>query len=154
MKLHITSGEAMAALGSVLAEPLAGGELIFLTGGLGAGKTTFVRGLIHALGYEGPVKSPTFTLVEPYSFPGLSVYHFDFYRLSDPLELEYLGVQDYFQDQAVCLVEWPERAKGFLPEADILVAIRFDGDARRVELVAQSESGRRIVVDMKIDVKQ
>jgi tRNA threonylcarbamoyladenosine biosynthesis protein TsaE len=148
------NGEAMAALGSALAEPLAGGELIFLSGGLGAGKTTLVRGLIHALGFEGPVKSPTYTLVEPYSFPGLNVYHFDFYRLSDSLELEYLGVQDYFQDQAVCLVEWPERAKEFLPEADILVAIRFDGDARLVELVAQSESGRRIVFDMRIDVKQ
>lgn len=144
----------MEVLGSHFAQVLTGGTLVFLKGGLGAGKTTLVRGLIHALGYKGPVKSPTYTLVEPYSFASLTVYHFDLYRLSDPLELEYLGLQDYFHEQSVCLVEWPERAKGFLPEADILIAIHFDGEARQVEFVAQSESGRRTVLDIKIDVKQ
>ena len=132
----------------------AGGGFILLTGEVGTGKTTLVRGLIHALGYEGPVKSPTYTLVEPYALEGLTVYHFDFYRLSDPLELEYLGVQDYLQDQAVCLVEWPERANGFLPEADIKIAFHFEGDTREVNLVAQSEAGRRILFDIEADVKQ
>ena len=144
----------MQALGARLSVSVTGGMLIFLSGGLGAGKTTLVRGLIHALGHEGPVKSPTYTLVEPYSFEGMTVYHFDLYRLSDPLELEYLGVQDYFQDQAVCLVEWPERAKEFLPEADILIAFSFEGDARDVNLVAQSETGRRVLLDIEADVKQ
>lgn len=154
MKRHIASSESMEALGSSLALSLAGGTLIFLKGGLGAGKTTLVRGLIHALGHEGPVKSPTYTLVEPYAFANLTVYHFDLYRLSDPLELEYLGVQDYFQDHAVCLVEWPERAKGFLPEADLSIAISIAGEARQVEFVAKSESGHRLVLDMKVGVGQ
>ncbi len=144
----------MEALGASLAVSVTGGTLIFLSGGLGAGKTTLVRGLIHALGHEGPVKSPTYTLVEPYAFDDLTVYHFDLYRLSDPLELEYLGVQDYFHDHAVCLVEWPERAKGFLPGADIMIVFHITGHARQVELVAQSESGRRTLLDIEVDVKQ
>ena len=144
----------MEALGSNLAKSVVGGTLIFLSGGLGAGKTTLVRGLIRALGHEGPVKSPTYTIVEPYAFADLTVYHFDLYRLSDPLELEYLGVQDYFQEQAVCLVEWPERAKGILPEADILIVFHYCADARQVELIAQSALGHRILLDSEVEVKQ
>ena len=154
MNLRVSTSEAMQAIGASLAKALEGGTLVFLSGGLGAGKTTLVRGLIHALGHDGPVKSPTYTLVESYAFEDLTVYHFDLYRLSDPLELEYMGVQDYFDNQAVCLVEWPERAKGFLPDADIEIVFRFEGEARDVSLVAQSEAGYRILLDFKADVKQ
>lgn len=135
----------MAALGGRLALVCDLGVLISLQGGLGAGKTTLVRGFLHALGYEGAVKSPTYSLVEPYEFSRYDVYHFDFYRLTDPLELEYMGVQDYFQHRSICLVEWPDRAKEFLPDADITIAIQFMGEGRRVELTGHSEAGRRIL---------
>lgn len=135
----------METLGGRLAQVCDLGVLISLQGGLGAGKTTLVRGFLHALGYEGAVKSPTYSLVEPYEFSRYDVYHFDFYRLTDPLELEYMGVQDYFQNRSICLVEWSERAKDFLPDADITIAIQFVGEGRRVELSGRSEAGRRIL---------
>lgn len=135
----------MAALGGRLALVCDLGVLISLKGGLGAGKTTLVRGFLNALGYEGAVKSPTYSLVEPYEFSRYDVYHFDFYRLVDPLELEYMGIQDYFQRRSICLVEWPDRAKDFLPHADITIDIQFMGEGRRVELMGRSEAGRRIL---------
>jgi tRNA threonylcarbamoyladenosine biosynthesis protein TsaE len=123
----------------------AAGLLVFLKGDLGSGKTTLARGFIHAFDYKGHVKSPTYTLVEPYELSRFSIYHFDFYRLSDPLELEYMGVQDYFHALAICLVEWPERANDSLPLADIIIDIRFEGEARSVKLVGLSEAGHRIM---------
>jgi tRNA threonylcarbamoyladenosine biosynthesis protein TsaE len=124
------------------------GLLVFLKGDLGAGKTTLVRGFIHAFDYKGHVKSPTYTLVEPYELSGFSIYHFDFYRLTDSVELEYMGVQDYFHTLAICLVEWPERANDYLPPADIIIDIRFEGEGRTVGLVGFSEAGHRIVSAM------
>ncbi len=135
----------MATLGGRLALVCDLGVLISLEGGLGAGKTTLVRGFLHALGYEGAVKSPTYSLVEPYEFSRYDVYHFDFYRLVGPLELEYMGIQDYFQRRSICLVEWPDRTKDFLPHADITIGIQFMGEGRRVELMGRSEAGRRIL---------
>ena len=110
---HVATAADMEALGAALAARLHEVRLIGLRGELGAGKTTLVRGLLRALGHAGPVKSPTFTLVEPYALAEAVLYHLDLYRLNDPEELEFLGLRDYLQGRNVCIVEWPERGAGF-----------------------------------------
>ncbi|HZV97813.1 MAG TPA: tRNA (adenosine(37)-N6)-threonylcarbamoyltransferase complex ATPase subunit type 1 TsaE, partial [Methylophilaceae bacterium] len=117
--LRLPDETATLQLGSRLAQIIRPGLVVYLHGDLGAGKTTLVRGLLHGLGHVGKVKSPTYTLVEPYVISGFNLYHFDLYRFVDPEEWEASGFRDYFNAQSVCFVEWPEKASGLLPEADI-----------------------------------
>ena len=113
--VEVEGEAAMHQLGDDLARALVGHGVVYLEGNLGMGKTTLSRGMIRGLGHEGAVKSPTFTLVEPYELAGATVYHFDLYRLADPEELEFLGVRDYFSADSLCLVEWPDRLGDRLP---------------------------------------
>jgi tRNA threonylcarbamoyladenosine biosynthesis protein TsaE len=124
---------AMLEYGALLGKSLAPGELIFLVGELGMGKTTLARGILRGLGFTGHVKSPTYTLVEPYEFSAIHVYHFDFYRIVDPEELEYIGLDDLLGEHAIKLVEWPERARGRLPAPDRIVRISRHGNGRTIE---------------------
>ncbi len=146
---HIATAEQMEALGATFASVIAGGGVIFLHGPLGAGKTTWVRGFLHARGYTGAVKSPTYTLVESYPLADGLVHHFDLYRLGDPEELEYMGIRDYFSDDMLCLVEWPERGAGVIGRADIELTLSYRGSERELTVCATSEKGRKIILQMK-----
>jgi tRNA threonylcarbamoyladenosine biosynthesis protein TsaE len=107
--------------------------LVYLRGQLGAGKTTLVRGYLRAAGYTGTVKSPTYNLVEEYSINGRKIFHFDLYRLNEPEELEYIGINDYFMEDSVCFIEWPDNGKGFLPDPDLEISLSLQGSGRLVK---------------------
>ena len=146
----VVGEEAMVALGCRLGQILrpqvtAKGIVVYLEGDLGAGKTTLSRGILEACGHSGAVKSPTYTLVEPYELEAITVYHFDLYRLGDPEELEYLGIRDYFSPHCLCLLEWAERGRGFLPDADLKVTVSVNGNGRNVCIESQTEFGRTLM---------
>lgn len=121
------------------------GLFIHLSGELGAGKTTFVRGFLRSMGYEGIVKSPTYTLVESYEQLTKVVYHFDLYRLNYPMELENIGIRDYFEKEVICLIEWPEKAGTLLPSPDLKIEIAYFDEKRQLTMTALSDRGSHVV---------
>ena len=136
---------ATEALGAAFANALAGGGILHLHGGLGAGKTTLCRGLLRALGHSGAVKSPTYTLVEPYVAGARQVFHFDLYCLRDPAELEDIGIRDYLQPAAILLIEWPEQGEPFTPAADVVLDLQEALPGRHARWRAASPRGEEIV---------
>ena len=154
---ELQSESLMLQFGSSIAAAIMSAEkrlgqqalLISLSGDLGAGKTTLSRGILSGLGHSGSVKSPTYTLVEPYELPLGKVCHFDFYRLVDPEELEYMGFQDYLVEARLCLIEWPERGEGFLPDVDISIGIIPSQQGRILSFGSGSELGSEIVASLE-----
>ena len=146
---------ATLACGDKFSRSVACGLVVYLHGDLGAGKTTFVRGVLHGLGHVGKVKSPTYTLVEPYlveSNVGSSynVYHFDLYRFTDEDEWDAAGFRDYFNAQSICMIEWPERAENVLPEPDIHVHLSHYQNARKIQFSAGSPLGKKCIEGLHV----
>jgi tRNA threonylcarbamoyladenosine biosynthesis protein TsaE len=141
MEFTINSDSEMLAFGVKCAQCVDAGQLVFLDGDLGAGKTTLARGLLEGWGYNGMVTSPTFTLLESYKLDTVDVHHFDLYRMESPDELEMIGARELFNPTSICLIEWPDKAAGFLPGPDV----RFS--------IAHREHGRQINIDGKAKVK-
>jgi tRNA threonylcarbamoyladenosine biosynthesis protein TsaE len=149
MHSHLADPQATEALGARLAGPLAEAcraapVIVHLEGPLGAGKTTLARGLLRGLGHAGRVRSPTFTLLEPYELAGCQVIHLDLYRLADPGELEYLGLIDMLAPGTIALVEWAERGGDRLPGADLRITLDYHGTGRCAQLAALTPSGRAV----------
>ena len=146
---ELADAAATERAGAALARELRGGMLVGLHGDLGAGKTTLARGVLRGLGYTGPVKSPSYTLVELYPFSSLYLYHFDFYRFADPSEWEASGFAEHFRDDSACLVEWPERVAPWLPPADLDLALARLPDPRNGRVLtatAHTAQGERCLV--------
>ena len=140
--LNLPDADATSRLGAALAVGAIPGRTLYLSGDLGAGKTTLVRGLLRALGHAGTVKSPTYTLVEPYALSKLHLYHFDFYRFKDRSEWLNSGFREYFNGEAFCIVEWPEKAGGLLAPPDLHLRLEFADSGRRARVEANTPAGR------------
>ena len=140
--------ESLLTLAADMAPCIKPGMVIYLKGNLGVGKTVLARALIHNLGYDGLVKSPTYSLVEPYQIDTLfTCYHFDLYRLSEPEELEFTGSRDYFNAQSLCLVEWPEKASGYISAADITCELEYHETGRKITISASTDTGKLLMLE-------
>ena len=151
LSIYLADERATEALGGAMAACVVPGLVIFLEGDLGVGKTTVVRGLLRALGDLGPVKSPTYTLVELHAISGLDLYHFDFYRFNEPEEYLDAGLDEYFDEHHVCLVEWPQRAAAYLPAADLFVRLEISGEGRTATIAAVGERGQQCLSRLPSD---
>ncbi|WP_143870334.1 tRNA (adenosine(37)-N6)-threonylcarbamoyltransferase complex ATPase subunit type 1 TsaE [Catenovulum sediminis] len=144
-EIELTDAEKTVQFGRKLSTAVEAPLVIYLEGDLGAGKTTFSRGLIQGLGFSGNVKSPTYTLVEPYELHNLNVYHFDLYRLADPQELDFIGIEEYFSENNIVIIEWPEKGAGWLAQADLMVNMYHKAEQRSLKIEAKTALGTRVV---------
>lgn len=145
LRLHAADEDAVRALGARLAAAWVPGLVVYLHGDLGAGKTSLVRSVLRALGHQGAVRSPTYTLLEPYALATAALCHLDLYRLRDPEELEMLGLRDYLDGVWSCWIEWPGRGAGYLPPADLDIRIDMARQGRDLSLTGVSATGRRLL---------
>ena len=148
LRAHLPAEADTEAIGAALATALRPGLRIWLQGNLGMGKTTLTRGLLRALGHEGKVKSPTYTLIEPYVVSRLDLYHFDFYRFNSPEEYLDAGLDEYFADRGVCIVEWPDKAEPYLPPPDLEIRLETCDSGRFVEIDGKTDAGRTCVIEL------
>jgi len=149
MRIRLDGEAAQVAFGRQLAAFLHPPLVIYLRGDLGTGKTTLTRGVLRGLGHTDTVRSPTYTLLEPYDLEAMRLYHLDLYRLGDPEELEYLGLRDLLDGNSLLLVEWPERGGDLLPPPDLTVQIQHAGEGRILELVAGSSRGEALEAQLR-----
>lgn len=149
MQVQLNDEVAHVAFGEALGQALKGHGRVYLEGDLGVGKTTLTRGILRAYGYQGAVKSPTYTLVEPYELGEQRIYHLDLYRLADPEELEFIGGRDVLADDALCLIEWPSRGEGWLPAADLRIQLSVAEQGRTVQLIVGSPLGQRVLEQLE-----
>jgi tRNA threonylcarbamoyladenosine biosynthesis protein TsaE len=141
-RCFLPDAAASVRAGMRIAAGTCGGMVIALSGELGTGKTTLVRGILKGLGWSGTVKSPSYTLVEHYIISSLYFYHFDFYRFGDPDEWRYTGFAEYFRPDSICVIEWPERIGNWLPRVDLAVRLEYSDSGRALTLRAATTSGR------------
>lgn len=148
---NLATPEEMEALGFATKIACPKGARLFLTGQLGSGKTVFCRGYLRGAGYKGPVKSPTFTIVESYAMLGFDVHHFDFYRIEEPTELDFIGLDQYFDDVSDVLVEWPSKGEGALPSADLAIEVEVGAEPhfRVLKMCGETERGRVIISNLR-----
>lgn len=155
-KYDLVDENSTVAMGCLLADivknELKQGIVVYLSGDLGAGKTTLTRGFVQGMGHVGHVKSPTYTLVEPYDLADWHIYHFDLYRLADPEELEYMGIRDYFNDESCCFIEWPDKGKGMLAQPDLYLHLDYVKKERCITLTAESDLGVQLL--QKLELKR
>ena len=149
LKSFLPDEASTLALGAAFSQSLEPGLVVYLKGDLGAGKTTFARGVLRGLGYPGPVRSPTYTLVEVYAVSRLDLHHFDFYRFHDPREWIDAGFRESFNGRTVSLIEWPERAGGLLPPADVEIALELHGAGRNAVLTSNSIAGQKALTRLE-----
>ncbi|MGN1392556.1 MAG: tRNA (adenosine(37)-N6)-threonylcarbamoyltransferase complex ATPase subunit type 1 TsaE [Succinivibrionaceae bacterium] len=150
-KYYLPTDNDTVCLGRIIGKECPLDMTIYLDGNLGAGKTTFTRGFIQELGYNDVVKSPTYTLVESYKIGDKYIYHFDLYRLSDPEELEMMGIRDYFTHDSIRIIEWAQNGEGFLPGADLIINIEYEGSGRLVTIIGNTNKGREFVSNLDLE---
>lgn len=153
LSAHLGAESDTEAAGAALARALHAGLVIYLRGDLGAGKTTLVRGVLRALGHAGKVKSPTYTLIEPYIVSRLNLYHFDFYRFAVPEEYLEAGLDEYFAGDGVCIVEWPDKAAPYIASADLEIRLTLASPGRRLEASALTEAGRTCISTLETGLR-
>ena len=152
--LSLPSEPQTQAVGRLLAPQLSAPLLCFFRGELGAGKTSMIRAILQSIGIQGSIKSPSYTLIEPYEIDHTHIYHMDLYRLGSPDELDWLGIRDYLHEKSICLIEWPERGAGSLPNADLEFDLSYQGDGRQLILRSQSFRGEQIIKQFMKDYER
>lgn len=158
LEYFLADETATIAIGSGLATVVKSAAVqqalvVYLNGDLGAGKTTLSRGFVRGMGHAGNVKSPTYTLVEPYELGEWRVFHFDLYRLADAEELEYMGIRDYFNNDCCCFIEWPEKGTGLLAKADLIINMAYQDEQRVIKLQAETPHGEHVLTELAQIIK-
>lgn len=152
LTIQLATEEHTEALGQSLAAIVSAPITIYLEADLGVGKTRLSRAILHGLGHTGTVKSPTYTIVEPYELDNMTVYHFDLYRLTDPSELDYMGIRDYFTESTVALIEWPNNGHGYINEPDLVIKLAYDGAGRTCQIAAKTPNGTAGLDQLKLNL--